>query len=401
MASSEDLDMLSQSLSRINLNKCDSVTALKEICDKFKGMTLNYGEAGREGEAHNPTFFQNCTIWYENKYITQEGSGKTKAIAKKEAARKVLEKLDEEILAKRSSYLSNLKFTHVFKNPIEIGRGGNGIVLKYKKDFDSKELAIKLIPCDDADRAQKEMKILASLTHPNIVTYHTSWIENHEVNEIVILNKAFYASSVGNKTLCIQMELCKANLEKVILVRNESYREKGVLALKKEDQINSRRFIKHISKGLLYIHSKDVIHRDLKIGNVLIDEHMIAKICDFGFGKLDLTKKNTPGAGTHLFMAPEVASGDYDKRCDLYSLGIIFFLIYDLKATTCDEIVLRVELLRKCVETTDEIEMEDFITKWPKQWELIRNLMKTRPDERMHLENLLTEIKELTISDQQ
>jgi serine/threonine protein kinase len=400
MPSSEESDMLSQSLSRIDLNSSDTVTALKEICDKFKGMTPSYGEARREGEAHNPTFFQNCTICYENKYITQEGSGKTKANAKKEAARKVLEKLDEEIRAKRSSYPSNLKFTDVFKNSIEIGRGGNGIVLKCKKDFDSKELAIKLIPFDDAGRAQKEMKILASLTHPNIVTYHTSWIEDRKINEVVILNKAFYTSLAGNKTLCIQMELCKANMEKVILVRNESYRENGVLALKKEDQINSRRFIRHISKGLLYIHSKDVIHRDLKIENVLIDEHMIAKICDFGFVKLDLTKKHTPGAGTHLFMAPEVASGDYDRKCDFYSLGIIFFLIYDLKATTYDEIVLRVELLRKCVETTDEIEMEDFIAKWPKQWELIRNLMKTRPDERMHLENLLTQIKQLTISDQ-
>jgi serine/threonine protein kinase len=75
----------------------------------------------------------------------------------------------------------------------------------------------------------------------------------------------------------------------------------------------------------------DVVHRDLKMDNIMVssvEDKFSLKIGDFGLSTIvendDLT---TTQLGTPLYMAPEVFSGSYDKKCDVWSLGLIIFEI--------------------------------------------------------------------------
>ena len=84
-----------------------------------------------------------------------------------------------------------------------------------------------------------------------------------------------------------------------------------------------------------YLHSHNIIHKDLKPGNILLDDFLLPKICDFGLSKINqqgqennLTKTGLDIKGTPKYMAPEVwAKLDYGKPCDVYGFAIILYEI--------------------------------------------------------------------------
>ncbi|CAD8111539.1 unnamed protein product [Paramecium sonneborni] len=86
-----------------------------------------------------------------------------------------------------------------------------------------------------------------------------------------------------------------------------------------------------ILKGIKYLHSNRIVHRDLKIDNILITENNVVKIADFGFAKY-FTQGDilTSYCGTPATMAPEVLNQEkYDYKCDIWSLGVIlYYMIY-------------------------------------------------------------------------
>ncbi|OQR83013.1 protein kinase [Achlya hypogyna] len=82
----------------------------------------------------------------------------------------------------------------------------------------------------------------------------------------------------------------------------------------------------HIIKGLVYLHSMQIIHRDLKSRNVLLDsaDGETVKLTDFGVSKEDLQETMTVGVGTYRWMAPEILKeGHYSIAADIYSFGIL------------------------------------------------------------------------------
>jgi len=83
-----------------------------------------------------------------------------------------------------------------------------------------------------------------------------------------------------------------------------------------------------IASGMRHIHSMEIIHRDLKAGNILIDEGFLPKICDFGIARFDEGESAgmTRGIGTPVYMAPELAlSNDYTTKIDVYAFAMLMY----------------------------------------------------------------------------
>jgi serine/threonine protein kinase len=80
---------------------------------------------------------------------------------------------------------------------------------------------------------------------------------------------------------------------------------------------------------LEYMHGKGVVHRDLKLENILVDESMNLKVADFGFATFRKIHNLKSYRGTMTYMAPEIKEGkNYDgTQVDLFSVGVILFII--------------------------------------------------------------------------
>lgn len=90
-----------------------------------------------------------------------------------------------------------------------------------------------------------------------------------------------------------------------------------------------RYFIKQLLDVLDHIQSKGVVHRDLKLENILLDDQLNIKVADFGFATYKHINKLNSYRGTLTYMAPEIKEGkEYDgRKVDIFSSGVILFII--------------------------------------------------------------------------
>jgi serine/threonine protein kinase len=140
-----------------------------------------------------------------------------------------------------------------------------------------------------------EIKIWAKLNNNFIVRYKSSWIENGEWNHIkdntIMLNQ---------RVLYIQMEMCRMTLRKAVIQINKELNqnyENGITLM--GAFLSSQLFIE-ILEGLNYLHSQKppVIHRDLKLTNILITDGQngsFVKICDFGLATINKSETGNSG----------------------------------------------------------------------------------------------------------
>ncbi len=144
----------------------------------------------------------------------------------------------------------------------------------------------------------EEIRILSKFKHPNVVQL------------MEVLN--------SKRSLYIIMEYCKDGDLKKYLKRRE---REGL------PEAESLAIMKQIIKGYQELARNNTIHRDLKPANILINGGYF-KICDFGFSKVikDPTVANKTCVGSPIYMAPQILDKkDYSAKCDIWSLGIIFY----------------------------------------------------------------------------
>ena len=100
-----------------------------------------------------------------------------------------------------------------------------------------------------------------------------------------------------------------------------------------------------IAYGLSFIHSQSIIHRDIKLDNILVDEHNRCKICDFGVSReIDPNETINEQCGTPAYLAPEIIKDEGYKgfKADIWSLGVLLYSLLTgnmpFKAGTIDEL---------------------------------------------------------------
>ncbi len=198
-----------------------------------------------------------------------------------------------------------------------LGAGGMGEVYRARDTRLDREVAIKVLPDDmirDKERIlrfEREAKLLASLNHPNIA--HVYGFEEAAISKFLVMEY------VPGATLAHRLHC-------------------GALPVEE-----SLELAKKIAEALEEAHSKGVIHRDLKPGNVMLGPDGAVKVLDFGLAKgladhsstapradsPTITADHTrPGVilGTAAYMSPEQARGkSLDKRTDIWSFGAILF----------------------------------------------------------------------------
>eukprot|EP01017_Pseudomicrothorax_dubius_P023101 TRINITY_DN2479_c0_g6_i1.p1 TRINITY_DN2479_c0_g6~~TRINITY_DN2479_c0_g6_i1.p1 ORF type:complete len:402 (+),score=120.69 TRINITY_DN2479_c0_g6_i1:84-1289(+) len=145
-----------------------------------------------------------------------------------------------------------------------------------------------------------EVNILRTLDHPNIIRIYEYYQDE----------KALYIVT----DLCSGGELFDKIIEKKFFNEREA-----------------AKILKQIISAVLYCHKHKIVHRDLKPENVLYEtgkDDSLIKVIDFGTSKVfDPNQKMTQKFGTPYYIAPEVLRGKYDEKCDVWSIGVIAYVL--------------------------------------------------------------------------
>ena len=184
-----------------------------------------------------------------------------------------------------------------------LGQGAFGTVRKAVHKITNQERAIKILKKRQQDERKLflEVNILSKLAHPNIM----------EIYEFYEDKANFYIVS----------ELCKGGelFDKIT--------EKGYFK-----EAEACPIMLQLVSAICYSHSNNIVHRDLKPENIMLDivkeSSPIIKLIDWGGARyFSKNKKMSTIKGTPYYIAPEVIKEVYAEKCDIWSLGVIFYVL--------------------------------------------------------------------------
>ena len=242
----------------------------------------------------------------------------------------------------------------------KIGKGSFSNVFKaHKLDDENEFYAIKIISLKNLsdkiiDNVKKEINIMLKINHENIIKLH----------ETIVTQKYIY----------LIMDFCDGGDLYKFIKKNGKLTEE-----------ESKKYFLEISKGLYFLYSNNLIHRDLKPHNILITSKNILKICDFGFVKeSNENMLYDTLCGSPIYMAPEILKyKKYDSKVDLWSMGIILFEMLTSKPPFIG--VNHIDLIR--VIDSTELTIPDNITISNDCNDLLKSLIVVDPNFRISFDN--------------
>lgn len=186
----------------------------------------------------------------------------------------------------------------------QVGDGGFSVVFLARLRADNQMFAIKKIDLSvlfdfNQDNIEKEIEAHSKFDHPNIVKFYDYFGEEH--------------------FLYLVLEYCPAGSLFFYVMKY------GLLSLQ-----NIKKYFEQTIHGIMYVHEKGYIIRDLKPENMLLDTNLNVKLCDFGWsvGLHDFEFRKSK-AGTFAYMSPESLKGELqDEKTDVWSLGILLYELF-------------------------------------------------------------------------
>ena len=216
---------------------------------------------------------------------------------------------DHTNLPRHGAALMSIKQLGRFEIRNLLGDGSMGAVYRAHDPMLKRDVAIKIVKFPENLHAEqikkmkralfKEARLAACLSHPGIVQVYDADEEN---------NNPFLVLELISGTPFSQF-----------------LKNKGTLDVSTTESIFS-----NLLSAMAYAHNRGVIHLDLKPANIMLDHEIQPRIMDFGIARSasELMGNNMEITGTPLYMSPEqIAGADVDPRSDVYSLGVILYLM--------------------------------------------------------------------------
>jgi serine/threonine protein kinase len=194
-----------------------------------------------------------------------------------------------------------------FRDQSLLGKGSYGVVVVGVHKETKVEYAIKLVNTETGKRhrIEREYKLLKDIDHPNIVRLFAVYDTPREVSFV--------------------MELCTGGhlgnlLDRAVITGGATLPE-----------YQSRSIIRQLLSAVAHMHGRGICHRDIKLQNIMLENifpHAQIKIIDFGLGTrfIGATPIKTR-CGTLYSTAPEVLRESYDEKCDIWSCGVVTFIL--------------------------------------------------------------------------
>ena len=261
----------------------------------------------------------------------------------------------------------------------KIGEGAYSIVYTVKRLEDDKIYALKKVKIQklspkEKNNALNEVRILASVNSPYIISYKESFIDETD------------------KTLCIVMEYAD---DGDLFQKIKFYKSYKTFFMEEDIW---RIFIQ-ITKGLHDLHEFNILHRDLKSANVFLFRDGTAKLGDLNVSKITCRGLGCTQTGTPYYASPEIwRDNPYNLKSDIWSLGCVFYELIMLKTPFRGESMK--DLYKKVMKGEYPPIPKTFSNKFQI---VIDRILKVRPEERpdtneiLAMDEIVYKIEELNI----
>ena len=259
----------------------------KAVLDKIKNLTLE----------PQPTVVKGDDDEEELKDLVNQKKNKFRSPLKHLSEKGIKKNVELKLQKEQYIKINHKPVTQYYQILNNLGQGTYGSVKKVLHKQLGEYRAMKIVN-KKLSSSNNEIEILRKISHPNIVN----------IFEIFEDKKKYYIMS----EFCDGGELFSA------------ISEKGFFT-----ELEANKLIKQILQTINYLHQNNIVHRDLKPENIMLMANgKDLKVIDFGTAiELPRKRKLTKFIGTAYYIAPEVISQNYDEKCDIWSCGIILYIL--------------------------------------------------------------------------